>query len=129
MAEARYWREIPQRYRMEAKKCDKCGKIFFPPRLICSKCKATEFSDVTLANEGEVVSFTVIHTPPAQFSSESPYVMAIVRLTDGVALTAQVADCGEDDLKIGSKVKILFRKIREEGEHGIKCYGYKFALV
>ena len=46
---ARYWREIPQRYRYEAAKCDKCGKIFFPPRLVCSHCRGREFSKVILA--------------------------------------------------------------------------------
>jgi len=29
---ARYWREIPQRYRLEASRCCKCGKTAYPPR-------------------------------------------------------------------------------------------------
>ena len=33
---ARYWREIPQRYRLEAGKCRSCGEVYFPPRLICA---------------------------------------------------------------------------------------------
>jgi len=43
-------------------------------------------------------------------------------------LTAQIVDCDFEDLKIGQKVRIEFRKIFDEGESGILCYGYKFVL-
>ena len=33
---ARYWREIPQRYRLEAARCNKCNEVAYPPRLVCS---------------------------------------------------------------------------------------------
>ncbi len=46
---ARYWREIPQRYRCEAGKCKQCGKVFFPPRTVCNGCRGLEFEDVMLA--------------------------------------------------------------------------------
>ena len=57
---ARNWREIPQRYRMEAGKCTSCGKVWFPPRRICSDCKGREFTNVVLPDEGEVETYTVI---------------------------------------------------------------------
>ena len=41
-------------------------------------------------------------------------------------LTAQIVDCNFEDLKIGMRVKIEFRKIYEEGEAGVIYYGYKF---
>jgi len=129
MGEARYWREIPQRYRMEAGKCEKCGKVYFPPRIICSGCKNEEFETINLSDEGKIISYTVIHTPPTEFFDESPYAMGIIELDDGVSITAQIADCGADDLEIGKRVKVVFRKIRQEGDHGIKCYGYKCVLV
>ncbi len=128
MAEARYWREIPQRYRLEAKECASCGKIFFPPRLVCCVCKSREFKPVNLPDEGEIVSYTVIHVAPTQFTREAPYAMGIVKLMDGVSITAQI-DNYDEELSIGQKVKVVFRKIREEGEDGIKCYGYKCVLV
>ena len=37
MQPQKYWREIPQRYRYEAGRCAKCGKVFFPPRLVCDQ--------------------------------------------------------------------------------------------
>jgi uncharacterized OB-fold protein len=54
-----------------------------------------------------------------------PYNVAIVETDNGVRVTTQVVDCKPEDLKIGLKVKFMFRKIYTEGRTGIICYGYK----
>lgn len=123
---SRYWREIPQRYRLEAVKCKKCGVILFPPRLICPECKTREFEKTKLAEKGKLLTYTIIRVPPHQFVDQAPYVVGIVELEDGVKLTGQVVDCNFEDLKIGQRFKVEFRKIYDEGEAGILCYGYKF---
>ena len=69
---ARYWREIPQRYRYEAAKCTGCDKVHFPPRLVCSGCQGRKFEKTTLARTGSVETFTVIHVAPSGFSDEAP---------------------------------------------------------
>lgn len=126
---ARYWREIPQRYRYEAATCVTCGKIHFPPRLVCSACRGTTFARTTLAPEGAVETFTIIRVPPAGFTAETPYAVGIVRLDDGVKVTAQIVDVDLDELQIGQRVRIEFRRVQKEGEAGILCYGYKFVPV
>ncbi|TET73512.1 MAG: Zn-ribbon domain-containing OB-fold protein [Candidatus Aminicenantes bacterium] len=125
---SRYWREIPQRYRLEANKCIKCGIKFFPPRLICPECKNRELEKTKIAETGKIITYTIIRVPPHQFVDQAPYAVGIVELDDGVKLTAQIVDCDFEDLKIGQKVRIEFRKIFDEGESGILCYGYKFVL-
>jgi len=121
----RYWREIPQRYRYEAAKCARCGKIHFPPRTKC-ECGGREFSQHILAPEGALETFTIIRTPPSGFSDQAPYAVGIVKLDDGVRMTAQVVDCDLDKLAIGQRVRREFRKLQVEGESGINCYGYKY---
>ena len=129
MISPRYHREIPQRYRLEAGKCKQCGNISFPPRLVCPKCKSKTFETVQLSREGKILTFTIIRVGPDKFSKETPYVVAIIELNDGVRLTAQVADCDVDKVVIGNKVKLVFRKIQDEGKSGLHCYGYKAVLV
>jgi uncharacterized OB-fold protein len=126
---ARLKRELPQRYRLEAAKCNSCGYISFPPRQVCPECGSREFSEVKLADEGEVLTYTIIRTPPENFTDEAPYPIAIVELTDGARLLCQIADCKVEDVKIGMKVKLEFRKIQEEGEAGLLFYGYKAVPV
>jgi hypothetical protein len=129
MPSPRVWREIPQRYRLEAGKCKRCQKIFFPPRLICDKCKSREFETINLSQEGVIVSFTTIRVAPAEFSLQTPYNIAIIELKEGIRLTAQVVDCKPEDLAIGKKVRLAFRKLQVEGHSGIRSYGYKWVLA
>lgn len=125
----RYAREIPQRYRIEATKCKKCGKLFFPPRLICSACKSREFDKVKLSANGEIITYTVIHTPPSQFKDISPYAVGIVKLDDGINITAQIVDQKPETIKIGQRVKLEFRRIQKDGDAGVLFYGYKCVPV
>jgi uncharacterized OB-fold protein len=123
---ARYWREIPQRYRLEAGRCKGCGEVSFPPRIVCSGCGGRDFETVKLTPEGKLLTYTVIRVGPSQFADQTPYALGVAELAGGVRLTAQIADCEFDDLSVGMPVRIEFRRIREEGEAGIICYGYKF---
>ena len=125
MSSPRYWREMPQRYRLEAEKCKKCGKIYFPPRIICAGCHSKEFEKIKLSREGKLLTYTIIRVGPSQFVDQVPYAMGIVELKEGVKILSQITDCDLEKLSTGMKVRIEFRKIQQEGEAGIICYGYK----
>jgi hypothetical protein len=125
MFSSRYWREIPQRYRMEAAKCSGCGHVSFPPRLICPKCKGRKFEKVRLPDQGKILTYTVIHVPATPFKDEVPFAIAVVELDGGVRITSQVVDCDPSTLTIGQRVRTEFRKLQEIGDAGILCYGYK----
>jgi len=122
---ARNYREYRHRYRMEAGKCKKCGKICFPHRLVCPVCGHREFEDVKLADHGKVKTFTVIDVAPTGFEDEVPYAIGVVELADGVRTMMQIVDCNADEIKIDMPVKIEFRLVQKEGDAGILMYGYK----
>lgn len=124
MPSARYTREIPQRYRLEAAKCAGCGKIYYPPRRVCV-CGSREFETAYLPNTGKVVTYTIIRVGPSDFADEVPYGLGIVELDGGVRLMAQLVDVPLDEIKTGMPVRLEFRKIYQEGEAGIICYGHK----
>jgi len=126
MFSSRDWREYPRRYRLEAGKCKKCGKILFPSRLICPKCGAREFETVILPDTGKVFTYTVIRVAPSQFTDQAPYAIAIAELSNGVRLMAQLVDCDIDKIKVGMEVRIEFRRIQTDSHHGVLSYGYKF---
>ena len=123
---SRSWREYPQRYRLEAAKCEGCGYIAFPPRPICPSCRGKAFVPAKLAEEGHLLTYTVIRVPPAAYEDQAPYAVGIAEMDDGVKLTAQVVDCDFANLKVGMRVRTEFRKLYEEGEAGVIHYGYKF---
>jgi len=126
MKVAKHWRETPERYRLEAGKCKKCGHINFPNRLICPECGAREFETIRLSGKGKLETYTVIHTAPDGFADLAPYAVGIVELQEGVKILAQITDCNPADLKIGDPLVTKFRRINEEGKTGMIMYGYKF---
>ena len=110
MISPKYFREIPQRYRLEAGKCKKCGTAFFPPRLVCPECKSKEFTKINLSSEGKLLTYTIVRVGSDKFSQQSPFAVGIVELKDGVKITTQLADVEFDKLKIGLKVKMVFQE-------------------
>lgn len=125
MITARYHREIPQRYRLEAVECPSCKKAYMPVRRICPVCKGTSLRPTTISREGTLKTFTIVHVGADTFSHETPYAVGIVELEKGVQLTMQVDRAPGSDLAIGQKVHVVFRRIRTDGKAGIICYGYK----
>jgi hypothetical protein len=122
----RYWREIPQRYRYEAARCSGCGKVFFPPRLVCNACRGREFTKVILPQAGTLETFTIIRVAPTGFEDQAPYAVGVVKLGDQVKVTAQIVDCDLETLATGQELRLEFRKVQQDGASGVLCYGYKF---
>jgi uncharacterized protein len=132
MSVARFWRETPRRYNLGGSKCSSCGTVYFPPRAVCPECTQHRQSiekmvPFQLSGDGEVLSYTIVHEPAEGFEMQVPYVLALVKTTEGPILTGQVVDTTPEDVRIGLKVHATFRKLREEGKAGVIHYGYKFA--
>lgn len=83
----------------------------------------------TFAGTGEVFSYTTVQEAPEGFEEQAPYVLALVKLDEGVLITAQITDLAGDTLNIGDRVEMVTRKLTTEGERGMIIYGYKFRKV
>ena len=124
----RYTREIPHRYRLEAQKFSG-GYVTLANRYVCPETGSKEFENVTLSGFGKILSYTVIRIAANDYALGTPFPVAIVETDEGCRLTAQVADCKIEDVKIGARVQLVFRKLMEMGDSGIINYGYKALLV
>ncbi len=124
----RYNREKPHRYRLEAQKF-KSGYITLANRYIDPTTGEREFVNIRLSGKGKILSYTIINVASEQFAHKTPFPVAIIETEEGARLTAIVTDCNIEDVKIGAKVELVFRKIMEEGHSGIINYGYKAILV
>jgi len=107
-----------------------CKTRFFPKRNICPDCRRrSKIREIKYSGKGEIFSYTVVHAPPEGFELLKPYVLAIVKLKEGALVTAQIADAKPDEVSVGDKVEVVFRRIMSEGAEGIIKYGYKFKLA
>lgn len=123
---ARAWREFPQKYRLEAGRCEACGAVSYPVPNVCPKCNGRSFVAEDLPRDGRVVASTVVRVPPAGFTEQTPLPIALVELTNGVRLMVQVGDV-EDPARVvpGLEVRLEFRRIASDGEAGVIFYGHK----
>ena len=86
------------------KRCTACGEPHYFPRSICPFC----FSDKTVweesSGEGEIYTFSLMRK-----SASGPYAIGYVTLKEGPSLLTNFVDCDMDKLKIGQKVKVVFK--------------------
>jgi uncharacterized OB-fold protein len=128
-----YLNTVEQRYRLVGKRCKKCGTIFFPPRLICFECGHGKMEKIKLGGDGTILTYTVIAKggAPTEFDDlqnmAGDYAVALVELEEGPKITGQMTYCEPRDLKIGQKVKAVFRVLYEQ--EGVVRYSYKFKPI
>lgn len=126
----RVWRHIQQRYNLIGSKCTNCGRVFFPPRVICPDCRRKgNIEDIKFSGKGKIYTYSIVRSPASDFKIEAPYAVAIIELEEGAKLTAQLVDTDIDNISIGDPVEMVFRKISEDGDDGVISYGYKFKVV
>lgn len=126
---AKRWRQKPAYYRMEGQRHRTTGELRFPPRPAALGDDAAAWEPYHLSGTGEIYSFAVVRNAPVGLEDFAPYPVALVRLDEGMLVTAQLTDCSEDDLYIGQRVEMVTRRLRETGDDGLLVYGYKFRPV
>jgi uncharacterized OB-fold protein len=120
----RYHRLRPSYYRLEGQRCVSCRSVQFPPRASCRGCGGRVLETHRLSGRGTVYSHAEVAQAPKGF--DAPYVVALVRLVEGILVTAQLTDVDPDDVAIGLPVEMVTRRLQEHGPQGYLVYGYKF---
>lgn len=132
MSVPRFWREIPQRYNLQASRCGACRRVYFPPRVICPECRRESIGKMEpfkLSGRGAVLEWTRVHRPAPGYEFQVPYVLALIQTDEGPVVMGHVVDCDGDRIKIGASVHAVFRKLGEDGKAGVIHYGTKWRLT
>jgi len=93
--------------RLLALRCHRCNAYSIPPKKVCGQCGGEDLEVAELKGEGEIQTFTVVRVSPEGF--EAPYILALVRLTEGPWIMGKVtdADVGKATMEwIGRRVKV-----------------------
>ena len=98
-----YW-DAAAKGKLLVRKCTSCGQLHHYPRTICPFC----FSDKTeweeASGEATIYTFSLMRKSPT-----GPYAIAYVTLKEGPSLQTNIVDCDIDKLKIGQKVRVVFK--------------------
>jgi uncharacterized OB-fold protein len=85
------------------KRCRACGEHHYYPRAICPFCFSddTEWRDAS--GRGTIYTYSVMRRAPI------PYAIAYVELEEGPRMMTNIVDCDLDSIRIGQKVKVVFK--------------------
>lgn len=99
--------------RLTTTKCKTCGKLSWPPRIVCPDCLSETLEWVNLGAEGELYAFTEMRLgAPLGFLEDVPFCIGIVKI-GGLLLSARIDNVKYDDLRIGDKVKLKIIKLED----------------
>ena len=102
-------------------RCNKCGKLHHPARLVCDKCNGREFTEEVLEGEGTLLTHTRVYNLPAGI--DKPQLdFGIVAMHDGVCVSGQLDVDGE--IKTGMKLKATEGVVRVM--NGVEHRGFIF---
>jgi uncharacterized OB-fold protein len=88
--------------------CFSCQARFRFAHAWCPQCWSLKIGWVKACGLGKVSHYSVVHLPPSD-AFETPYVLALIELDEGVRMMSNVK-CDPDEVRIGLPVKVTFEK-------------------
>lgn len=110
----RYW-QAAREGKLMIQRCRDCRKNIFYPRMVCPSCFSDRMEWVESPGRGKVYSYTVVlNNAPSAFIDDMPFVIAIVRLEEGVQMLTSIVGCDPDRVYCEMPVQVTFEKLNEE---------------
>lgn len=98
---------------LRIQRCEDCGALRHPPGPACPRCGATKPGYAVAAGTGRIHSH-VVHRHPPLPGRESPVVVVLVDLTEGVRMVGELRGTAPEDVRIGAAVRVDFVRIDDE---------------
>lgn len=95
--------------------CNHCNKAIFYPRLSCPHCFSGDLGWRPASGRGSVYSYTIVEAnAPSAFVGDIPYVVAVIRLEEGVQMLSNIVGCELSQLRCDLPVQVTFEKLDDE---------------
>lgn len=92
--------------------CDDCNKYIFYPRSICPHCFSNNISWRNAKGTGKIYSFTIVHQAFGPFKNETPFVVGVVELDEGVRMMTRIIG-DQENIAIDKRVSVVFTKVED----------------
>lgn len=114
IAGERFFREIKDKAKFLGTKCDKCSKVYIPPRIYCEDCMSRLEKWQEVKNTGIIESFTLAYLDKEGNRREKPRIIAKILLEGGYGGLIHFVDgISPEEIKIGMKVQAVFKNKKE----------------
>ncbi len=114
----RYLAEL-KKGRIIARKCNKCRRIMIPPRMFCELCWRPTDEWVYVEDTGVVNTFSICYVnwdASRIKKGDKPHLPAVIEIdgaSDGMGILHVLGEVEPDKVKIGMKVKAVWKKPEE----------------
>ena len=109
----KWWWDACDEGKILIQRCKSCETLRHPPRPMCGQCQSLEWDSIESTLDGEIFSFTEMHYPKFP-GYQYPLICAVISLSEGTRIVANVVGCEPEDVKIGLKVKGKVEQIDEK---------------
>lgn len=97
-------------------RCGKCGRLYAPPRSMCTRCFVTDMQWADIVPFGKLAAFTCISVVPkcmseAGYGKHNPYCVGVVQLEEGPRVVARIVGVdtkNPETIHIGTQLKATF---------------------
>jgi uncharacterized OB-fold protein len=104
-----------KKHELLIQRCKDCQKPNFYPKLFCPHCLSHNLEWIKASGQGKIYSYTVVYSyAPTQFSGDTPYVVAIIDLEEGVRMMSNIVQCPPEKVKCNMKVQVAFDDLTKE---------------
>ncbi len=92
-------------------RCTKCRRLYFPPRTDCLGCRTSRVEWVPIEGACRLVTFTEVYFAPPAFQQETPYLLGVAELKNGLRVFAPISnEVDRKELKPG--LELALRPVR-----------------
>jgi len=96
-------------------KCNSCGTVTVPPKMVCRSCASPELEVLELKGTGRIQTFTICNVASEGRESEVPYTILLVELDEGPWIMGNLVDNDPEkatiDALIGKRVKMTETRV------------------
>jgi uncharacterized protein len=89
-------------------RCRRCDAVIWYPRSFCPECSSVDVVWFDASGLGTIYSFTIVRRQDSRFEAHEPYLLAYVDLEEGPRMLANIVDCGQNHVAVGSRVHVTF---------------------
>lgn len=85
--------------------CTSCGKMSYPPRILCPECYSEDLEWKKLPTSGKVLEFVEVKDQLVP-CFEAPLVLAVIDLNGVMKLGSRIVGVKMGEIKVGDEVKL-----------------------
>ena len=105
--------------RLQASRCDECGRMEFPGRAECPWCGGAS-AFVVIGPEATLAGFTAVLHPAPGSIIDPPYDIGVARFADGLQIMGLLVTAG-DDHAVGDPIEVCVVEVPD----GRLTYGFR----